>query len=139
VAFQVTDVAAGWPEYQRIWVGVLVTTIVWVGVTFATPPVDAATLREFVRKTNPGGPGWQTVIDRAAREGAPITPLHDATNIPRGLLCALLGTIVVYASIFGVGMFLYARPLAGTVLTVVAIAAVVALLKVWQGMAPTRA
>lgn len=135
LVLQFTDVAVGWPEYQRIWVGVLVTTIVWVGVTFATPPVDAATLREFVRKTNPGGPGWQTVIDRAAREGAPITPLHDATNIPRGLLCALLGTIVVYASIFGVGMFLYARPLAGTVLTVVAIAAVVALLKVWQGMA----
>jgi SSS family solute:Na+ symporter len=134
VAFQVTDIAAGWPEYQRIWVGVLVTTVIWVGVTFVTPAVDERTLREFVRKTNPGGPGWRAVIERAARDGAPITPLHDATNIPRGLLCALLGTIVVYASIFGAGMFLYARPLPGAVLTVVAAAAVAALLKVWQGL-----
>lgn len=134
VAFQVTDVAAGWPEYQRIWVGVLITTVIWVGVTLVTPAADEATLREFVRKTNPGGPGWQTIIDRAARAGAPIVPLHDATNIPRGLLCALLGTIAVYACIFGVGMFLYARPVPGVVLTAVTVASLAALFKVWQGM-----
>ena len=135
VAFQVTDVASGWPEYQRIWVGVLITTIIWVGVTLATPAEDERTLREFVRKTNPGGPGWRAVIERAARDGAPIIPLHDATNIPRGLLCTLLGTIAVYSSIFGVGMYLYARPLVGAMLTVVTIASIAALLKVWRGMA----
>lgn len=135
VAFQVTDLATGWPEHQRIWVGVLVTTVVWVGVTFATPPVDEQTLREFVRKTNPGGPGWRAVVDRAARDGQPIAPIHDATNIPRGVLCTLLGTIAVYATIFGAGMFLYARPLAGALLTVVTIASSAALLQVWRGMA----
>lgn len=135
VTFQVTDVAAGWPEYQRIWMGVLITTIIWVGVTLVTPAEDERTLREFVRKTNPGGPGWRAVIERAARDGAPIIPLHDATNIPRGLLCTLLGTMAVYSSIFGVGMYLYARLLAGALLTVVTIASIAALLKVWRGMA----
>ncbi len=134
VAFQVTDVAAGWPEYQRIWVGVLVTTAIWVGVTFVTPPVDERTLREFVRKTNPGGPGWQAVLRRAARDGQPIVPLHDATNIPLGLLCTLLGTVAVYAAIFGVGMFLYARPWAGVLLTVVSLAAMTGLLAGWRRM-----
>jgi Na+/proline symporter len=104
VMFQVTDVAAGWPEYQRIWVGVLITTIIWVGVTLVTPAVDERTLREFVRKTNPGGPGWRAVIERAARDGAPNTPLHDATNNPRGLLSTLLGTIALNSSKFGVCM-----------------------------------
>lgn len=134
VTFQVTDVAVGWPEYQRIWVGVVVTTIIWVGVTLATPAVDERTLRGFVTLTNPGGPGWRAVFDRAARDGAPIRPLHDATNIPRGLLCTLLGTVAVYACIFGVGMFLYAQPLTGTLLAVVTVAALAGLLVVWKGM-----
>jgi solute:Na+ symporter, SSS family len=133
VSLQVIDV--GWPEYQRIWVGVLITTLIWVGVTFVTPASDEATLREFVRRVNPGGPGWRRVVASAAAAGAPIRPLYDATNIPRGLLCAFLGTVAVYAAVFAVGMFLYANLLAGVVLTGTAIASTLALFAVWKGMA----
>lgn len=134
LVLQFSDVAVGWPEYQRIWVGVLITTCIWVAVTFVTPATDARTLREFVRLTNPGGPGWRKVIAAAAADGEPIQPLHDATNIPRGLVCTLLGTVAVYACIFGVGMFLYAQLLAGVLLTVVTVASLVGLFVVWKGM-----
>ena len=103
-------------------------------VALVTPPSDEATLREFVRRTNPGGPGWQAVIDRAERAGAPIRPLHDTTNIPRGLLCTFLGTVAVYAGLFGSGMLLYGQMMTGTVTLVVGLAATVALFRVWQGM-----
>jgi hypothetical protein len=116
-------------------VGVLITTLIWVGVTFVTPASDEATLREFVRRVNPGGPGWRRVVASAAAAGAPIRPLYDATNIPRGLLCAFLGTVAVYAAVFAVGMFLYANLLAGVVLTGTAIASTLSLFAVWKGMA----
>jgi solute:Na+ symporter, SSS family len=133
VSLQVIDV--GWPEYQRIWVGVLITTVIWVSVTFVTPASDEATLREFVRRVNPGGPGWRRVVASAAAAGDPIRPLYDATNIPRGLLCAFLGTVAVYAAVFAVGMFLYANLLAGVVLSGTAIGSTLALFAVWKGMA----
>lgn len=126
--------AASWPEYQKIVVGVLITTVSWLVVALVTPPSDEATLREFVRRTNPGGPGWQAVLDRAERAGAPIRPLHDATNVPRGLLCTFLGTVAVYAGLFGSGMLLYGQTTTGTVTLVVGLAATVALFRVWQGM-----
>ena len=131
---QLGTFAASWPEYQKIVVGVLITTVSWLVVALVTPPSDEATLREFVRRTNPGGPGWQAVIDRAERAGAPIRPLHDTTNIPRGLLCTFLGTVAVYAGLFGSGMLLYGQMMTGTVTLVVGLAATVALFRVWQGM-----
>jgi Na+/proline symporter len=131
---QLGTFAASWPEYQKIVVGVLITTVSWLVVALVTPPSDEATLREFVRRTNPGGPGWQAVIDRAERAGAPIRPLHDATNVPRGLLCTFLGTVAVYAGLFGSGMVLYGQTTTGTVTLAVGLAATVALFRVWQGM-----
>jgi solute:Na+ symporter, SSS family len=138
VTFQVTDLAAGWPEYQRIWVGVLITTIIWVGVTFATPPADERTLREFVRRVNPGGPGWRAVLDRAQAAGSPIEPLHDATNIPRGLLCAFLGTVAVFATVFAIGTVLYGQWLAAVLLAGTAAASTLALLSLWRTMPAER-
>ncbi len=135
LVLQLGSFAAAWPEYQRIVVGVAITTLAWVGVTLLTPPSDEAVLREFVRRTNPGGPGWRAVLDRATRDGAPIRPLHDATNIPRGLLCTFLATVAVYAGLFGIGMFLYGHAITGAVLLVTAAVSAAALLAVWRGMA----
>jgi len=138
VLFQTTDMAAGWPEYQRIWVGVLITTVVWVTTTLVTPAVDERTLRAFVRLTNPGGPGWRAVYARAARDGQPIEPLYDETNIPRGLACTFLGTIAVYACIAALGLLLYGRMVGGLALGVVSAAGVAALFAVWRGMPRER-
>ena len=43
---------------------VLVATVVWLGVTFATKPESDATLDRFYRKVRPGGPGWRQVSGR---------------------------------------------------------------------------
>ena len=41
-----------------------VTTVVWLGVTFATQPESDATLERFYRRVRPGGPGWRQVATR---------------------------------------------------------------------------
>lgn len=126
--------AAAWPEYQRIVVGVAITTVAWIGVTLLTPPSDERVLREFVRRTNPGGPGWRAVVDRAARDGAPIEPLHDATNIPRGLLCTFLGTLAIYAGLLGSGLLLYGQAGPAALVLGVGLLAAAGLWRVWRGM-----
>lgn len=51
---------------------VLVTTVVWLGVTFATQPESDATLERFYRRVRPGGPGWRAVSRRLGFGDDPI-------------------------------------------------------------------
>ncbi len=45
-----------WAKFPMI---VLVTTIVWVAVTFLTQAESKSVLQHFYKKIQPGGPGWQ--------------------------------------------------------------------------------
>ncbi|MBL6680560.1 MAG: Na+:solute symporter, partial [Flavobacteriaceae bacterium] len=49
--------------YFKFPVIVLITTIVWLVVTFMTKPDDDQKLIEFYKKTRPGGPGWKRIIN----------------------------------------------------------------------------
>ena len=97
--------------------GILITTAAWLAVTYLTPPVDARTLEAFCSKIRPGGPGWrrfEAALDGTAPQG---------WNVPNGLLCMLLGCLLVWASLFGVGYLLYGAAARGAVLLAVAAAA----------------
>jgi len=77
-----------------------VTTVVWLVVTYLTPPESDATLERFYRRVRPGGPGWRRV---AARLG------FGADTIPGGALSWLnwvAGWVAVYAALFGIGQLL---------------------------------
>lgn len=72
------------------------STLWWLAATFLTRPEDDAVLRRFVERVRPEGPGW-----RAAYERLGLTPPP-----PRGravLLGFVLGVVLVYASLFGIG------------------------------------
>ena len=79
---------------------VAVTTIVWVVVTYATPPVDAATLDAFYAKVRPAGPGWTEV---RLRTGAPASP----DSLPQALLGWVCALLAIYSALFGTGALLY--------------------------------
>jgi len=49
---------SGLEGWQKIVIGACITTIIWVAATYLTPPDGEETLRKFVMKVNPGGPGW---------------------------------------------------------------------------------
>jgi Na+/proline symporter len=95
-----------------------ITTVVWLAVTFLTPPVDDATLDAFYDKVRPAGAGWAKV---RRRSGAPPSP----DSLPNSLLCWVLGLVGIYAALFGTGAYLYGHVLQGVIYTViVAVAAV---------------
>ena len=112
-----------WLYSSKLFVTVGVTTVVWVVVTFLTPPVDDARLADFVRCIRPGSPGWAAV---AARHGITQQPF-----LGRALLLWLVGLVALFSLNFGVGSLLLLRT--GQGLGLLAVAAV-SLLVLWIGV-----
>jgi solute:Na+ symporter, SSS family len=119
----------------RLVIGVAITTAAWVLVTFLTRPVDEATLRRFYRIARPGGPGWEHIASRAARDGEPLPDRAADWTVPRGILAMLAGTLAVYAALFATGYWIYGRWALAAALTVVALAAAVTLARIWGSVA----
>ncbi len=118
VYFQFVHTALGFapiaPTLQLV-IGVFVTTVGWLIVTFATPPTDRATLQTFYDRIRPMGPGWN---------GAVITrPPTPGESVTAAFLCWFLGVAVIYAALFGTGYLLYGNTLPAIVCLVVASAA----------------
>ena len=96
---------------------VLVTTVVWLGVTFATQPETEKTLDRFYRQVRPGGPGWRRV---AARLG------YADDRIPGGALSWVnwvAGLAAVYCALVSLGALLTGSSTRGLLYGAAAIAA----------------
>ncbi|MBW6490939.1 MAG: Na+:solute symporter [Lentimicrobium sp.] len=112
---------------------VLLTTIVWLLVTFLTPPASDETLRSFYTRIRPGGPGWKNVVDKAQAEGITLIKNEDLKwDVPTGILCMLLGCVAVYSVLFSTGMFLYGRSSTGLFFLITAIISSFLLFKTWN-------
>ena len=113
-------------------VGVAVTTLVWLAVTFATRPTDRATLVAFCRLVRPAGPGWREIRAEAGVASSP-------DSLPQCLLGWTLGCVFVYAALFGAGSAIYGRTAAAFVFVVLFAASGIALARLlprmWGGEA----
>ena len=96
-------------SWQKIVIGAILTTIIWITATFITPADDEETLLKFVKKVNPGGPGWKKYHVRGASEPWPV---------PQGILNMLLGCIAVYGFLLGVGQLIYGNNYPGMLLLI---------------------
>jgi len=99
------------------------TTLVWVVVTFATPPTDTETLKRFYKTVRPAGRGWAKVVGDDAVAGG-----NDGLSL--AILGWVLGCTFVYAALFGTGAILYGQSLQGGLCFAVAIGAGLGLVKV---------
>ena len=118
--FNFTD--SGLEGWQKIVIGSILTTIVWVIATYFTPPEDEETLRNFVKKVNPGGPGWTNYYDGKSAEPWPL---------PKGILSMILGSIAVYGILLGVGQLIY-NDSTGFLLITISIFASIGLFRTWK-------
>jgi Na+/proline symporter len=87
------------------------TTVVWLVVTYLTPPEPEAHLRRFYERVRPGGWGWKEVAGRAPEEGPGYA----------GLVTWAVGCAVVYLGLFGTGYLFLGRPWRGVILVGLAI------------------
>ena len=110
----------GW---LKITYGTFITTTVWMVSAFLSPPEDEETLRNFVHKVNPGGPGWSKFPVRESIEPWPV---------PKGILMMLLGSFSVYSFLIGVGQLLYGHILLGMLILLLGIASSFGLIRTWR-------
>lgn len=119
-------------SWQKLCLGVAITTLSWILAAILTRPTDTKTLRSFCRTINPGGPGWKKVFTEAEAANEKIVPEAEATNLPLGILCMFVGTVAVYSALFAAGFWIYSNFVPAMILTVVAIAACVFLVSFWD-------
>ena len=113
------------PEYMKFPMVVLITTFVWLVVTFATPAEEKEVLLRFYKKTVPGGPGWKAVVGHEQIKS-------DGWSVPSGILAMLLALAMIYCLLFATGYFIYGNLQLGTLLIVIALIAAYLLSKVWR-------
>ena len=110
----------GW---LKITYGTFITTFVWMASAFLSTPEDEETLRNFVHKVNPGGPGWSKFLVHESTEPWPV---------PKGILMMLFGSFSVYSFLIGVGQLIYGHILVGTLILFFGVASSFGLIRTWK-------
>ena len=95
------------------------TTLAWLAVTLLTPPEPREKLVAFYKKVRPAGPGWKPIAAAAGRlEGGP------SESLTVQFVNWIVGCVLIYASMFGLGKLIFKEWIVGAVyLAVAAIAA----------------
>ena len=122
IAFYFNFINHNYESWEKIVFGSLLTTIVWISATYFTPPDSNETLQNFVKKVNPGGPGWAKFSTSEANEPWPV---------PNGILCMILGCISIYSVLLGVGQLIYGNNI-GFGLLGLSLASALGLMRLWK-------
>ncbi len=112
------------PTHMNLLGTVAATTAVWLIVAFTTQETDPETLKEFYRLARPSGPGW-------ARMRAECGGLASPDDVSTAFAGWWSGLALVYGALFGTGLALLGRPLAGGVALAVGAAGGVMLMRVF--------
>ena len=120
------------PLWSRFPLVVLITSIIWISVTFLTPAEKTSTLIRFYKQTKPGGPGWRKVIREASEQNIILDTGEGKWTVPSGILAMILGCVFVYSAMFATGNWIYGNYLLAIVLTAPVIIAGLLLKKVWD-------
>src|SRR6056300_702388 len=113
------------PSWFKFPFVVLITTIVWIAVTYATPKETDVTLQRFYDKIKPGGPGWK-------KQAAASSSSDKKWTVPSGILAALLSAVLIYSVMFSVGNLIYGNTTKAFSLFALALAMLIWLLRVWK-------
>ena len=90
---------------EQLIIGVFVTTISWLSVTYFTKPTDIIKLSEFYNLVKPKGIGWNGFLKLAKKNNIKINK-QRGSFIPN-FISMLLGIVIIYCSLFLIGFILY--------------------------------
>jgi hypothetical protein len=99
-------------------VTVAITTVVWVATTFLTSPEPMEKLIAFYRRVRPEGPGWNNIAARAD-----LSAEHAQGRLSLQIFNWILGLLLIYGSLFGIGKLIFKEWGAGLLYLAVAVVA----------------
>jgi len=128
VYFQFVHTALGFPAMDsslQLVIGVALTTVGWLTVTFLTTPASEETLRSYYEAIRPFGAGWRRVLKLGPEDPGP-----ELGGVAAGFLGWFLGLTAVYGALFGTGFILYGSIGWGAFCLVIAGSAMVGIFRV---------
>lgn len=112
--------------------GVGITSLAWILVTYLTEPTDFATLKHFYEKIQPGGNGWEAVKQMGRERNEPLHETGISGKLSLEILSMLVGCTAIYSTLFAIGYWLYGNYGPAAILTVVAAGSIFWLFKLWS-------
>ena len=100
--------SGGLEPYQKMVIGVGITSIAWVAVTLLTRATDMEVLKSFYRNIRPHEGGWKPVTRQLALENQLPNKEKDQRLVDE-ISMLFLGCVLIYGSLFGIGYLLYGR------------------------------
>ena len=127
-------VSGVFPSWFRFIGMVIITSVVWIVVTYLTKPEPKQTLRSFYESIQPSGLGWKKIVEEAKEDGVEIVRDRGKWTVPSGILAMLLGCVLVYSCLFTVGNLLYKDyTMAGITVIITAVSGFL-LTRVWRSL-----
>ncbi len=117
-------------DWTKFPIVVLATTVIWLAVTFLTPPEKQEILERFYKKIQPDSAGWKPVIQNSNQDI--VNNSASNSHLPTGILATVVGTLLVYLVLFSIGNFLYGNTLLGLGLVVGAGFCTFVLMGLWK-------
>ena len=118
-------------DWQKLCIGVGVTTVVWILVTLITRPTDRGTLKKFYALIQPHDMGWMPVVQSFdADELSNLT--IEKRSLSSEILMLFLGCVLIYSVLFGTGYLLYGQHLYGLICIGLAVVGGYMLKRIWD-------
>lgn len=121
----------GLESYMELLIGVLITTMGWLAVTFITKPTQSDVLVNFYKKIKPAKWGWEPVLESALAQGEMKKEELEQGQLPLELLCVVIGCFTVYGALFAVGYLIYGNGMSAAIASVITILGAVFLFRTW--------
>ncbi len=120
----------GLESHWELILGVGITTVTWVLVTFLTKPEDDKTLEKFYNLVTPYGMGWNRF--KAKMQVAGVSLKEGTGKFSADLMAVILGIFIVYSALFAIGMLVYGEVTNGVILAVITVASSIGLIRIWR-------
>jgi len=118
------------PGFVQLSIGVGITTVGWLVVTFMTRQTDPEVLKSFYLRIRPYGSGWKEIVGEET-----YSANLPGGKLSSGIVAMLLGCVMVYSALFGVGNWLYGNSLHATILLGIALVSGFSISRLWPKIA----
>jgi len=95
-----------------------------------TDPENKEVLINFYQQTNPGGPGWSTIVE----ENKVST---SSWSLPSAILALFVSLIMIYNLLFATGYFLYGNIELAIILLTTSVLSAYFLRRIWKKIGNT--
>lgn len=120
------------PDWQKLLIGVGITTVGWVSVTMLTRPDDYSKLISFYKLIKPHPIGWRPVISEAIARGDLQEEEIRTGKLATEIASMIAGCFMVYGALFAIGFWIYGQWGNGMIATIVSLVSGTFLVYSWR-------